>query len=162
MGRGKRKRILEDSQKRGRILGVLAIGCSLRAAARIVNCSPSTICREARLDPDFAAALEKAKGDSEVNFMKRIFDASKKDQYWRAAAWALERRHPEHYAPRAPEAITIGQIARLVAKLSQIIEEEIPAARFRKKVLARLDALTREAVSGQPPAAARQSSAASD
>ena len=150
MGRGKRKRILEDSQKRGRILGVLAIGCSLRAAARIVNCSPSTICREARLDADFAAALEKAKGDSEVNFMKRIFDASKKDQYWRAAAWALERRHPEHYAPRSPDAITVGQIARLVAKLSRSSKRKILPP-DSAKVLARLGCGA-EAVSGQPPA----------
>ena len=70
-----------------------------------------------------------------------LHSAAKKPQYWRAAAWALERRFPKHYALRSPDVITLSQITILIAKIAQILEEEIPAPTIRKNILKRLDAI---------------------
>lgn len=137
----RRKRILQDSKKRQTIASVLSIGCSLQAAARMVGCSVSTIRREGQLDPAFAVQLDEAKGKAEVSYMQRINKAAEKDQYWRAAAWVLERRHPEHYAARSPDVITFAQLVELIGKIAEIIEKEIPVARYRQRVRKRLDAL---------------------
>lgn len=139
---GRKKRILQDGKKRNKITTVLAIGCSLQAAARMVGCSASTIRREARLDSSFAAKLDEAKGQAEVSYMQRIHKAAEKDQYWRAAAWVLERRHPEHYAARSPDMLTFAQLAELIGKIAEIIDTEIPDARYRQRVRKRLDELS--------------------
>jgi hypothetical protein len=123
-------------------VGVLSIGCSIEAAARMVACSPSTIRREMRLDPEFKNLVAEARGESEFLYIKRIETAARKEQYWRAAAWVLERCHPEHYGARSPNAITMAQLIALIRKIAEIIEEEIPADRYRQRVLKRLDALS--------------------
>jgi hypothetical protein len=47
----------------------------------------------------FAAALKEAKADGEAMLLGRIVKAAGDDQ-WQAAAWILERRHPESYGRR--------------------------------------------------------------
>ena len=42
------------------------------------------------------AAVQKARADGETRLLARIHKASEDD--WKAAAWILERRHPESYA----------------------------------------------------------------
>jgi len=149
-----RKRILQDEKKRGTISGVLSIGCSLQAAARIVGCSPSTIRRETQIDPKFAAMVGEARGQAEFSYMKRIHKAAEKDQYWRAAAWFLERCHPEHYGARSPDVITFDQLVQLIGKIAEIVETEIPVAKYRQQVLKRLEALStdsRRTLTRRPP-----------
>jgi len=68
--------------------------------------------------------------------------AARKEQYWRAAAWALERTFPERYGRRDPEAITIEQLTRLLSRFADIIVEEVPVAAHRKRILKRLERLT--------------------
>lgn len=41
-------------------------------------------------------ALAKARAEGETRLIARVIKAGEED--WRAAAWILERRHPEHYA----------------------------------------------------------------
>ena len=158
-------RKLQDKSIQDVVLNALKLGCSLTAAAKLVSCSPATIRREAARDPEFKEELEKTRGQSEEKYMKFLADAAEKPQYWRAAAWALERRFPKHYAPRSPDAITLGHITILIAKIAQILEEEIPVARLRKNILKRLDAITADlrkehqpdaqAITHQPEAQAR-------
>jgi hypothetical protein len=122
--------VLDEIKKR-EILAILTVGCSRRTAARYVGCAADTIVNTAQRDPAFAEQLARAEHNAEIGYIKNIQKAAKKEQYWRAAAWALERRNPEDFALRSPEVITV----------EQIIVEEVPVARYRKNILRRLGAL---------------------
>jgi hypothetical protein len=128
-----------DELKQRDIVTIVAIGCSQRTAARYVGCAPSTIFYTAEHNERFAEKLEHAKGLAVVMHVKNINSAAKKAQYWRAAAWALERLIPEEYAAPKPDSVTTDQIKRLMAFLSQIIVEEVPIGRYRKNIIKRLN-----------------------
>jgi hypothetical protein len=138
----RRGRTALDEEKRGQVLAILSVGCSQNMAAQYVGCASSTIQRTAERDPKFAKKLREAKGNAELGLVKVIRNAAKKEQYWRAAAWALERGFPEKYARRGPDVITIEQIGLLLAKFSAIIIEEVPE-RYRTGILKKMDAVAR-------------------
>jgi hypothetical protein len=138
----KRGRWALDDEKRGLILAILSVGCSQNVAAQYVGCSPSTIQNTADRDPKFAKQLREAKGNAELGLVKNIRSAAKKEQYWRAAAWALERCFPEKYARRGPDVITVEQIGLLLTKFTEIIIKEVPE-RYRSDVLNKMDVVAR-------------------
>jgi hypothetical protein len=131
-----------NEEKRGQILAILSVGCSYGMAAEYVGCAVCTIQRTAERDPSFAKRLVQAKCNAELGLVKNIRNAAKKEQHWRAAAWALERGFPEKYARRGPDVITLEQIGLLLAKFSELIIEEVPEL-YRKRILKRVDALAR-------------------
>ena len=137
------RRNVLDQTKKDVIAALLAVGCSRWTAARYVGCSRSTIANAARRDPEFDAQLRQAKAQAEVGLLKNIRAAAQKEQHWRAAAWALERRYPEKYARRGPQVITVDQIAQLLSQFADIVVEEVPVAEYRKNILKRLEALTK-------------------
>jgi hypothetical protein len=148
MPRGVRPFALDEA-KRQQILTLLKIGCSRRTAALFVGCSPSTIRRTALRDPTFAEAINRAEGNVEAVYLERIYKAAKEARYWRAAAWVLERRNPEDYALRHPDAITPKQLRLFITQLIQVIVAEIPAAKHRKHLIERLKELMH--LAGQAP-----------
>ncbi len=137
------RRPVLDGEKRIKIAAIIGVGCSQNVAAEYVGCSPSTIQRTAERDPAFAAELLQAKCNAELSLVKNIRDAAKKEQYWRAAAWALERGFPERYARRGPDVITVEQIGLLLSKFCEIVVEEVPE-RYRKQIVKRINALAHE------------------
>lgn len=141
MARGGRPPVLDEIKQR-EILALLTVGCSLRVAARYVGCNPRTIRRTAQRDARFAGKLRQAQYHAEIGFLKNIQRAARKEQYWRAAAWALERKFPQRYARRDPEAITMEQLTRLLSQFAQIVVDEVPVAAHRKRILKRLEQLT--------------------
>lgn len=132
-----------DEMKRREILAILAVGCSRRTAAWYVGCAVSTIQNTADRDPPFADALRHAESQHEITYLKNIQHAAKMPQYWRAAAWVLERVFPQRYAARGPDVLTLDQITQLLGQLAEIIVQEVPVAAFRKRILKRLEKLTR-------------------
>ena len=142
MGKRGRPPVL-DKDKRARIAAVISVGCSQGVAAQYVGCSPSTIRRTAERDPTFAEELRQAKCNAELSLIKNIRNAAQKEQYWRAAAWALERGFPEKYARRGPDVITVEQIGPLLAKFADIFVQDVPE-RYRKQIAKKADALARE------------------
>jgi len=139
---GKRGRPALDDEKRAQILAILTVGCSQNMAAQYVGCSPETIRRTAERDPKFAKKLREAKGTAELGLVRNIRNAAKKEQYWRAAAWALERGFPEKYARRGPDVITVEQIGLLLTRFSAIIIDVVPE-RHRIAVAKKMDAVAR-------------------
>ena len=131
-----------DEIKQREILAILSVGCSRRTAARYVGCAHSTIQRTAHRDPEFAAKLRQAENRQEFTYLGNIQQAARKPQYWRAAAWVLERVFPEKYARRGPDVITVDQIREVLAQFAKIIVAEVPVAKYRQKIIKRLDALT--------------------
>jgi hypothetical protein len=140
MPKGSRPFALDEGKKR-EILAILSMGCSRRAAAKYVGCAPATIVNTARRDPEFAAQLQRAESKAEIGYMKNIQKAASKEQYWRAAAWALERKYPDQYALRSPDAISRDEVIALLTQLAGLITQEVPVARFRKGLLKRLQSL---------------------
>jgi hypothetical protein len=129
-----------DERKRAQIVAILSVGCSQNVAAQFVGCSPATIQRTADRDPTFADEIRKAKCNAELGLVKNIRNAAKKEQYWRAAAWALERGFPQKYARRGPDVITLDQIGLLLMKFTAIIMEEVPE-RHRSVIFKKMDAV---------------------
>jgi len=143
MAKRGRKPVLDET-KRAEILAILSVGCSRRVAARYVGCSPRTIQNTADRDPAFAQQLCKASFQTELTFLKNIRDAAKKEQYWRAAAWGLERLNPRDFAQQKPGALSPDEVLELLDRLAEMVVEEVPVARYRKRLLRRIEQLTRE------------------
>ncbi|GAB6187417.1 hypothetical protein [Thermopirellula anaerolimosa] len=140
-----------DEYRKREVLAILSVGCSRRTAARYVGCSPSTIQRTAQRDAAFADELRKAELKAQILFMKNIAAAARKEPYWRAAAWALERLNPEEFAPRKADLLTADQVRELLAEFAALIVEEVPAAKYRKNILRRLRTLGRNLNAGPHP-----------
>ena len=90
-------------------------------------------------NPKFAERLGRAENSSEFTFLSRIFKAGNDPKYWRSAAWGLERMFPDRFGARSPDSVTPKQLAMFISRLMEMLVEEIPVARYRRKVLARLD-----------------------
>ena len=136
------RRILDEVKQR-EVLAILSMGCSQGMAAKYVGCSPATIRREAARDAKFAKKLREAKGNAELGLVKNIRKAANKEQYWRAAAWALERMFPEKYARRGPDVITAEQLAQVLAQLAERIIEQVPIDAYRKNIVKAVESLAR-------------------
>ncbi len=113
------RRPVLDAAKKREILAIVAVGCSRTVAAAYVGCAISTIQNTADRDPTFAEKLRQAACATELGLLKNIRNAAAKEQYWRAAAWALERRFPERYARRGPDVITLEQVAALLGPVQR-------------------------------------------
>ena len=136
-----RKHTLDDKQKL-EIIAIIAVGCTRYTAARYVGCRPEDIAREIGRNRDFAQQVANAEEAAEVYYMRQIKAAAKKEQYWRAAAWVLERRNPNRYAARGAHTITLEQLSRLITQIGEIVGSEIQDAETRVKILKRLQQLT--------------------
>lgn len=120
-------------EKRNAIVAILSVGCPRYVAARYVGCSPATIARTAARDPQFAARLRQAQAGVELAFLRRIGKAADKEQYWRAAAWALERMFPQRYARRDPRDSFDGrQVQAALEVLAELLCGFLPVAARRE------------------------------
>jgi hypothetical protein len=132
-----------DDVKKKEIVAILSQGCSRRRAAQYVGCSPSTIRRTALRDPPFAEALMRAEAQSEITCLTSVRKAGKKEQYWRAAAWVLERRYPEAYALRKPGTVTVEQLIDVLKQVADILMDETEDPQVRQRIRRRVHALGR-------------------
>ena len=130
-----------DETKRRNILAVLAVGASRESAAKYVGCSSATIRNEIQRNPGFAEEVKSAEESSEVYFLQRIRAAADKVQYWRAAAWALERRCPNRYAPRGAKTLSEEQVRRLISDLVEIVLPEIHDPKERRNIIRKVNRL---------------------
>lgn len=118
------------------------MGLSRHRAAAVIGCSPATIGYALSRDPDFAADMRRAEVQQEVALLKRVEDASKVLVHWRAAAWLLERRHPDRYGRRRPGTMTPEQVATVVAQFAEILKRGIRNSDDRRRVGTDLKLLT--------------------
>jgi hypothetical protein len=132
----KRKRL--TPKERDEVLAILSAGCSRAAAARCVRCTPYILHREMAENPEFAEQVAKAEEGIELFYLSRIRSASLKEQYWRAAAWVLERRLPDRYGTKKPENLTADEVKKFMTSCLQIIADELPDEELRTKILHRL------------------------
>ena len=122
----------------------MAVGCGRRTAAAYVGCAASLITREMEKDAHFAAEMYRHETNPEIGFARNIQDAAKIAQYWRAAAWWLERRNPEDFGSKKQGVVSVAQIQGLLSGLTEIITEEVPRYKFRKNIIKRVDKMARD------------------
>jgi hypothetical protein len=119
-------------ERRREFLSLIASGLGMELAARHVGCSPRTIRREMKRDPDFAFDLEFSEKKAPLNPMKALYEIAQEN--WRAAAWLLERLFPERFG-RRPQTSALGkrQARQLLNEVLQIIDADVidPAQRDR-------------------------------
>jgi hypothetical protein len=137
-----RRRTVLDEGKQREICAILAVGCSRLIAARYVGCHRNTIRSTAMRDKNFLRAIRQAESKHEILHLTHINAAAKEGRYWRAAAWALERKYPTRYGHRDPHMFTIEQVSQVLAQFADVILEEVPKTAQRKRILARLNDLT--------------------
>lgn len=132
-----RPRKLSES-KQAEVCALIRAGCTMAATARYVGCSPLTIQREARRNPEFNEKLRNIRYDVELNPVLTLRDAAIND--WRAAAWILERTQPQHYAKRPANSFSPQEVAELLDRVCDIIRQETrnaqQSARIKRRILA--------------------------
>jgi len=133
-----------DEAKKREIAVILAVGCTRRTAALFVGCHVDTIRRTAQRDAEFDARLRQAETSHEMLHLKHINSAAAEARYWRAAAWALERKYPDRYGARGPHVVTAEQISGVLAAFAAIVAEEVADEAGRKRIMERLDRLAAE------------------
>ena len=133
--------ILDEVKKR-EICAILTVGCTRAVAAQYVGCCTKTIRNTAQRDSEFALDLQRAETSDEIAHLANINRAAKEGRYWRAAAWALERKYPNRYAQRLPHTFTIDQVAQILAQFADVIVEEVSDAESRDGIMNRLSDLT--------------------
>jgi hypothetical protein len=73
-----------------------------------------------------------------------VKNAGREARFWRASAWYLERRIPDNYASRDPDLITRDELARFLDRYTEMLVEEVPVARYRKQIIARMNQMLAE------------------
>jgi transposase len=140
---GQRKRpFLDDEARRREILAILSVGGSQRTAAAYVGCSKSTIFRTAQRDAEFGAKLRRAQYGVEVGYLRNLQKAAKKEQYWRAAAWALERLNPEEFGNR--RTVPVADVTLLLERLADFIVKSVRDPAVRRRIIHRVRRLLQE------------------
>jgi hypothetical protein len=135
--------VLDDVKKR-EICAILAVGCNRETAARYVGCHRTTITKTAQRDESFALALAQAESKYEIVHLSHINKAATEGRYWRAAAWALERKFPLRYGTSIAESFTFEQVTQVLSQFAEALLEEVPEDAIRERILARLGDLTAE------------------
>ena len=89
----------------------------LNVALRAVGLGELKLYRWLRNYESFGSAIKKAEASCEVRMVRAIAKLSLKD--WRAAAWWLERRHPESWGKRVALTGSVQLEASTVASVDQ-------------------------------------------
>jgi hypothetical protein len=120
------------------VIAVLMAGGDLRMAADYIARTQVAIRATAEANENFRAGLDRAEPHFELAQLGNITKAAMREQYWRAAAWMLERKFPSRYGKIAPEAMSPSKVKLLLEGLADIIFVEVRSVRMREKILLRL------------------------
>jgi len=89
------------------IIEAIRIGITFERAADLHRVSRTTVYKWRLDDPEFDKDVLEAVVYSEAILVQRINDKTVDD--WKAAAWMLERRHPEQYSQRREIDVTVSR-----------------------------------------------------
>jgi hypothetical protein len=128
---------LTDEQK-GRICGVLSVGCDRETAANYVGCSTADIRRAMCQDPAFAAHVHRTEAGCELGHMRTVQEAAKEAKNWRASVWWMERHAPERFGPRGAGVVTVRQLDEFLNVLTDLVCEEIDCDDVQRRIIARM------------------------
>ncbi len=136
-----RPRVLDDAKCR-EICALISAGYHLTGAGQYVGCSARTIRREMKRNQDFAERIRKSTLLAELDPLNAIRQSARTN--WRAAAWYLERVHPQRYARRNPALVKPAEIQEFLDGVAEIIIREVRSLRAQQRILKRLSAMSTE------------------
>lgn len=90
------------------LAGIRDAGMSLRTACAYAGISDDTLLRRRKADAEFAARVEHAREMFKAKMVTLISAAAPKN--WNAAAWLLERKHPEEFGRQRLETEHSGAV----------------------------------------------------
>ena len=70
----------------------------------------------------------------EVEALRAIRAAARQERYWRAAAWVLERKNPDDFAPRPPKMFSQTEVAQLLSHVAEMLVGELPEENCRRAI----------------------------
>lgn len=117
---------------------MISIGCDRETACNYLNMTASELRDELQQDAVFRKRILRAEATPEFNHMRNLFNAAKEEKNWRASVWWLERRSPERYARRAPDAVSAAQLRQVIEELADAIVGEVDHQKDRHRLLDRL------------------------
>jgi hypothetical protein len=129
---------LTDEQK-GRVCGVLSVGCDRQTAADFIGCSITDIGRAMQQDSEFAAHIRRTEAGCEVEHMRTIQQAAKDVKNWRASVWWLERHSPERFGSRGAGAATPRLLKLFAKRMIDVLSAEFSTDEAKYRVIARFD-----------------------
>jgi IS30 family transposase len=130
-----RPRVLDEA-KRLEISALVAGGCSLQEAAKIVGCGLNTIHRELERNSHFSKSIRRSQMRAQLSPLRAMQRAAGK--HWRAAAWLLERAYPERFARRDSATQSARQAHSLLNEVINIIRQEINDPYLQARLVKRL------------------------
>ena len=139
--RGTKSCLTQD--RKDSICAVVAMGCTLKAAADFVGVARRTVYSRTDRDPEFAAALLAARSRGQILNLGIIKKAAE-DRDWRAAAWILTHCHQKAFALRRSEGITSEQLGVLFGRFTEMLLGEVRDRDERERIATRLDRMSRE------------------
>lgn len=139
VARTSQPRVALDEATRQEICGMMRLGFRRRVAAAYAGCSDHEVFQESERDASFRRQLRHAAREAEARLLKCIALAGEK--HWQAAAWALERLHPERYSKRAPDTVTGEQLQYAIGQLVDIVYEQVPETDRRRAIEQRVSHL---------------------
>lgn len=120
---GRPLKLTDDLQ--ARIVAFLGAGAYVETAAAAAGVSKQTLYTWLRRGADgkrpfsgFLDAIERAQGEADIRDLKTIREAAQAG-VWQAAAWRLERRHPDQWGRRRAE--TTGADSGAVQATAKIV-----------------------------------------
>src|SRR4051812_3103225 len=106
------------SEQVERMLDGLRLGMTRRAATGAAGFSKSALYRMLEHDDGtLGTEIEKAEAEAEATYSALVAKASGDPKNWTAAAWWLERRHPNEYGRRDRVEVTVNtrELAQKIA-----------------------------------------------
>lgn len=91
---------------------------------------------------DFAERIRRSVLVAELDPLNAIRQSARTN--WRAAAWYLERVHPQRYARRNPALVKPAEIQEFLDGVSEIIIREVRSPRAQQRIFKHLTAMSTE------------------
>jgi hypothetical protein len=133
--------------ERGKILGMLFMGCDLEIAAQTVGWTEERLHEECKINIDFASEVALTQGKVELHHMRNVHKAGEDVKNWRASAWWLARRSAERRERKKDFAVTMEDLCLWIENIVEIAWAEVKAEedrdRFTTRLLAVLNAQDR-------------------
>ncbi len=131
-----------DATIKDELCALMQLGFRRRVAAVYAGTTDHKVFAEMERDAEFRGRVRLAARSAEARLLKAIVAAAEK--HWQAAAWALERMHPERYLKTAPAAVTPEQLEYTLNQFVEIVFEQVPEPARREAIQARLAQLVDE------------------
>jgi hypothetical protein len=129
------------AEQKGRVHGILSVGCDRETAANFIGCSLVDFAEAMKRDSEFAASVRKTEAAVELAHMRTVQQAAKEEKNWRASVWWLERRSPERFGSRGAGTVTTKHLKAFLNVAGAVLNAEIQDPADRERVMNRLTEL---------------------